>query len=244
MKVSIAIMAHPKRKRFLPVLLERLPGAVVVWDQGNNRWDTGRRSMLAFDPEADWHLVVQDDSLLCRGFLAQVHGALAEVEDGPVAFYCGRNGRFGSRRSSDVMRAAFQSGEHWIKEPGPYWGPAVAVRTQDIPAMIEWCDPRDDVPYYDLRMARYFDSIGRLCWYSVPSLVDHRTGADNPSLVKGRGNSMGRTAAIWSPNGRREWCRERLVTDGVEAPQLPGQTNDKRRPYVPLGRHVPHRKRR
>jgi hypothetical protein len=205
MKLSVAIMAHPTRKAFVDELLPQLPGAVVVWDERNDRWHTGRRSMLAFSARADWHLVVQDDALLCKDFLGQVREALAEVADGPAAFYCGRSGQFGSSSSFDALNNAFRKGERWVKAPGPFWGPAVAVRTVDIPAMVRWCDRRPDIPNYDRRMSRYFHHLKRDCWYSVPCLVEHRVGAENPSLVVGRGNSRGRTAALWFPLGRDEW---------------------------------------
>lgn len=240
MKVSIAIMAHPRRKRYVAELLAMLPGAVVVWDEKNIRWDTGRRSMLAFDPDADWHLVVQDDALLCRGFIRQVHAALAEVEGGPVAFYCGKTGKFGSVLSKDVMRNASRSGQHFFKAPGPWWGPAVAIKPQDIPAMIEWCDPRDDVPNYDRRMSRYFESIGRLCWYSVPCLVEHRTGANDPSLVPGRGISAGRTAAIWMQDGRKEWMESNDDVPFLEGHQAPVHRNYPAT-YTPLRKRPPGR---
>lgn len=237
MKVSIAIMAHPRRHRFVAALEKMLPSAVVVWDEKNNRWDTGRRSMLAFDPEAEWHIVVQDDALLCDGFLVQVHSALAEVVDGPVSFYCGKVGKFGERSTVNVFTEASRRGDHFLKAPGPWWGPAVAVRTQDIPSMIEWCDPRDDVPNYDRRMSRYFDSIGRICWYSIPCLVEHRVGADNPSLVAGRGCSPGRTAVIWKSAGRREWVKPRdvpYIEGHIPQVQSRGHTI-----YTPLRRRHP-----
>jgi len=242
--LSVAIMAHPSRAKFVDALLPQLPGAVVVWDEKQDRWDTGRRSMLAFDLTADWHLVVQDDAILCRDFLAQVRRALAELATGPVSFYCGTTAKFGHLRSGEALRQAHRSGQHWLRAPGPYWGPAVAVRVADIPAMIEWCDLRPDVPNYDRRMSRYFLSIDRPCWYSVPCLVNHRVGPGNHSLIPGRGHSMGRTAAIWSPNGRREWARARSAADDASAPKSSDQPNDKRRPYKPIGRPVPHRKRR
>jgi hypothetical protein len=243
MIVSIAIMAHPNRARYVPGLQGGLPGAVVVWDEKNERWDTGRRSMLAFDPTADWHLVVQDDSILCWDFIGQVHKALVEVSEGPVAFYCGRAGKFGSRSSMDVMRMASRKGQHFFQAPGPYWGPAVAVMTQDILPMIEWCDQRGDIPNYDRRMSRYFYSLDRLCWYSVPCLVNHRIGPENPSLIAGRGSSPGRTAALWTPNGRREWTRAVPLVAVVEEAPSPGQSGNRRTAYKPIGRDVRRKKR-
>jgi hypothetical protein len=243
MIVSIAIMAHPNRARYVPGLQGGLPGAVVVWDEKNERWDTGRRSMLAFDPGADWHLVVQDDCILCQDFLMQAQHAISEVSSGPIAFYCGTTAKFGHLRSGEAMRQALRRNQRWLKAPGPYWGPAVAVRTSDIPAMIEWCDQRGDIPNYDRRMSRYFYSLDRLCWYSVPCLVNHRIGPENPSLIAGRGSSPGRTAALWTPNGRREWTRAVPLVAVVEEAPSPGQSGNRRTAYKPIGRDVRRKKR-
>lgn len=192
-RLSVAVMAHPSRAHFVEGLVPLLGYPPVVWDERNDRWDTGRRSMLAFDPKADWHLVVQDDAVLCRDFLRGVRRALEVVGDHPVALYTGRVQPYYAFVSRAVDRAAAE-GKTWIEMQGPWWGVAVAVPTHHIEAMIEWCDQRPDVPNYDRRMAIYFDSIGVRCWYSVPSLVDHRVGAENPSLVAGRTAGKGRVA--------------------------------------------------
>lgn len=60
--LSVAIMAHPKREAMVADLLTRLDREVpVVWDQINDRHDTGARAMEAFDPACTHHLVIQDD---------------------------------------------------------------------------------------------------------------------------------------------------------------------------------------
>ena len=203
--ISYAIMAHPKRRHFVGLLKRELPDATVVWDKTNDRWDTGRRSMLAYEPEAEWHVVVQDDAILCRGFTGQVERALEELDQGPAAFYMGQTGRFGGISVRGMMEQAREEDQRWIVASGPRWGPAVAVQTTDIPAMVEHGDNAEKINNYDLRMESYFQSIGRQCHYSVPSLVDHRVGLRNPSLIKGRGQGRRRTAAWWEEEGSEHW---------------------------------------
>lgn len=194
MKLSVAIMAHPDRERFIPELERQLPGCRVVWDQKNNRWDTGRRSLLAYDEEADWHLVVQDDVILCDDFLERVTEALSFVREGPVALYMGK-GTVDGVPAKKLVRRGRQAGYRWVKGDGPLWGPAVAIRPEDIPPLVAWCDARKKPDNYDLRMTLYFRKHGRRCWYAMPSLVEHRIGDENPSLVAGRGANRGRIAA-------------------------------------------------
>lgn len=218
MKVSMAIMAHPARQDFVDELTAgQLHDVPVVWDQQNDRWDTGRRSMLAYDPTADWHLVVQDDAILCSDFVATVHRALACVPaDRPVAFYTGR-----TRPNAELVRRMVEAAERldrrWLEFPGPWWGPAVAVPVHMIDRMVAWGDENPKIANYDKRMAAHFDSLGVRCWYSYPSLVDHRTEG-NPSLVPGRGNAPIRTAWCFA-NGTAEavaWATEPVtLTDQV-----------------------------
>lgn len=205
MMLSLAIMAHPSRAAQVAELEAQLPAAQVVWDEIGSRWDTGRRSMLAYDAAADFHCVVQDDAVLCDNFIEQVQAALATVGAGPVAFYLGRSYLAGWPTAL-LLRRARAKGASWIQGPGPHWGVAVAVRTSEIAAMVAWCDG-STIQNYDLRMAAYWKARGRLCSYSVPCLVDHHAG---PSLVTGRG-SNGRRAACFAVSGAESWSARALV---------------------------------
>lgn len=196
MQVSVAIMAHPKRKKMVPALKEQLPGAKVAWDKKNNRWDTGRRALLNHSKDADWHLVVQDDAILCQNFLAGVHAALAHVpSDVPVSFYTGR-----TRPYADVIKKAVRSaqadGRAWLALRGPLWGVALALPVPVIRGMVADAD-KLGIANYDMRMAEWFHDRGTLCWYSLPCLVDHRVGPDNPSLVPERGAGPRRVAHMF-----------------------------------------------
>ncbi len=183
--LSVAIMAHPKREAQVEHVLEMLgEDAPVIWDQINDRWDTGRRSMLAYNPECSHHLVIQDDTLLCRDLIAGVKKALEHVPDNaPLCLYMGR------RRARDhfVVKAAARAeglGASFVTMSTLNWGPGIAVPTHLIPGMIAYCDPLDDIPNYDRRLSRYWQLEAKTrVWYTWPSLLDH---ADGPSLVKGR----------------------------------------------------------
>lgn len=199
--VSAAVMAHPSRERWVPELLAALPGATPTWDERQDRWDTGRRSMLAHEATATWHLVVQDDAVLCDGFWDGVNLALAAVPpERPVSFYTGKV-RPHADKVTRLTKTAARYGRSWIEAYGPWWGVAVAVPTAHIPAMLAFGDRRTDIANYDRRLSAYFESLGILCWYSVPSLADHRTGPENPSLVPGRGSGELRCAYSYIGEG-------------------------------------------
>lgn len=196
-RVSVAIMAHPARERHMSYLLSKLgQNTRIVWDEKQDRWDTGRRSMLAYDPAATHHVVVQDDALVCKDFVKGVEKALAVVPPMyPVCFYTGRV-RPSAERITRMVNVAHQQHTTWLQLDGPLWGVAVAVPVPLIPEMIEFCDRpiNAGIKNYDSRMATYFTAKKIPVWYSLPSLVSHRTGEGEPSLVPGRGNADSRIA--------------------------------------------------
>lgn len=182
--LSIAVMAHPKRQAFVTDLLPRLDRpAEVVWDQENNRWDTGKRAMLAYDPACSHHLVIQDDAIPCRDLAAGVERALLYVPKGsPVSLYVGRVRPYGSLVTQLVEEA--KPDASWIVMDKINWGPGIVVPTAEIPAMIDFVTSIYADPNYDRRISRWFEHRKRRCYYTWPSLVEHR---DSPSLVPRRG---------------------------------------------------------
>lgn len=186
--VSVAVMAHPTRRRFVDELLTRLDRpATVVWDQRNDRWDTGRRSMLAHDPDASHHLVIQDDAIPCRDLVAGVEKALGRLphpETSPLCLYLGRVQPHAGKINQLVTRAVRDTS--WITMGQLHWGPGIVMPTHLIGDMVAWCDQRSEVPNYDKRISRWCQHQGLTVWYPWPSLVDHRGVTQNPSLIDGR----------------------------------------------------------
>lgn len=181
-RLSAAIMAHPRRAEMVEGLLAALDWQVpVVWDRRGDRHDTGIRAMEAHDPTATHHLVIQDDVVPCRDLLAGVQRALEHVPDGhPASFYVGRVKPF--RRAVERVTSAAE-GASWIVMDGIYWGPAIAVPTNVIPDLARWWWGQGKIhSNYDRRVSRWFEVDGRRCWYSWPSLVDH---VGDESLVLG-----------------------------------------------------------
>jgi len=183
-KISVAIMAHPKRERFIESITSVLDAeAPIVWDEKNDRWDTGRRSMLAYDKSATHHLVVQDDAIVCRDLVAGLTRAVEVVPDNPIGLYVG-NVRPDQPQVYRRLHKALREDQSWLVMPGPWWGVGVCVPTHLIDAMVAWGDANTRIANYDRRMAAYFARVGLKCFYTVPSLVEHRQ--DHQSLVPGR----------------------------------------------------------
>jgi hypothetical protein len=189
-RLSVKIMAHKKREKFIPHLVEQLGLTEddVIWDTKQDRWDTGRRAWEAVDQTAEWGCVIQDDALVARDFIAGMQNGLSRLTTNTVVSpYVGTR-RPMAHRVEAAVRTAVANDASWIKMPSLNWGVAIIIPTRIINGMLPWCD-RQKYPNYDRRIGRYCIDVERMptiCTW--PSLVDHR---EVPSLV---GHGGGRTA--------------------------------------------------
>lgn len=184
-RCSVAIMAHPRRAFFVAELVQRLDrDAEIVWDRFGDRHDTGRRAMLAYDPSATHHLVIQDDAVVCRDLVAGVEEAIPHIPPtAPMCLYVGRVKPF----AGAVTRLVDSTSEHtsWLRMPEANWGVALVVPTAAIPEAMAWFATQR-FENYDKRVGRFFRLVKQEpTWYTWPSLVDHR---DSPTLVRGHGD--------------------------------------------------------
>lgn len=176
-------MAHPRRADMVTELRTHLDRPVpVVWDEINDRHDTGIRAMTAYDPASTHHMVIQDDVIPCADLLAGAERALRYIpQDVPVSLYVGKVKPFGKVVQAAVDTAGLSAS--WITMAGIYWGPAVILPTFLIDEMAAFYRT-SNVQNYDRRMSTWFLRRKTECWYSWPSLVDHR---GDESLVDGHG---------------------------------------------------------
>lgn len=184
-ELSVAIMAHKKREQWVPSLAEQVPQAKVVWDRKNDRWDTGAMSLMSHDPNAEWHMVIQDDALLPPDFYAGVKRMLTFVPPAhPVGLYYGRV-RPRSLDTENLVRKAQSSNAPFIVHNGPWWGVGIVLPTAHIRDVVDWGTKHSNIPNYDRRISRFYAQESIPCYYTNPSLIEHRT-ENNPSLVPGR----------------------------------------------------------
>jgi len=173
-KLSISVMMHPSRAAFLPYLSERLEGAPAFIDDGGGLWATARRAWASgLDAGAEYHLVVQDDALVCDDFRAQ---AEALLDDPSVArsFYFGRR-RLYADRAPEWLEAGH------VDLPILHWGLAICLPTAFLPSMLAFADAWE-APQDDAKINRFLKSRGIRTRYPLPSLIDHRCEV---SLVTG-----------------------------------------------------------
>lgn len=188
--VSFTVMAHPKRKEWAEELARDI-GCDITWDQRNDRHDTGLRAIRAHGVNVTHHVVVQDDVHLCQDFRETVEEMVRYADPyAPIGLYYGAKGKASSRHSM-AHEAAVSAGAVWLARPGPVWGPGIIYPVATIPDLVKYFSA-SIVENYDRRVMKYYESVGKSCWYSVPSLVDHRQEG-NPSLCgHDRGNRQSR----------------------------------------------------
>ena len=194
MKVSYAVVGHPKRAKQASELAHALD-AEVAMDNGRGSNANHDAAWALYDPWAEWHVVVEDDAVLTSGFLQQAAAALAAAPgDGAVSFYLG-NSRPKPTEAPAAVRAAIDVGAHWVRAESSYWGVALALPTGYITEMLAYVQ-RSTLPY-DIRLGTWLRARKLPCWHTVPSLVDHD---DGPSLLWD--NAPARRAVLFGENDR------------------------------------------
>lgn len=171
MHLSVAIMAVPERMDYVhEMILPRLaaPCHVCVDTERRGLWWNAQRAWRSHDGSG-YHLVLQDDLVLCRNFIAGVRCALAALDASglqpAVSFY-------GSRAS---FTKAAKAGIRWVSVQDVRWGVALALPVGMVDEWLDWCEQhvRPDYPHDDYRLAMYLRASEQRAWCTVPSLVDH-----------------------------------------------------------------------
>lgn len=187
MKVSASVMMHPSREHYKPYLQARLGDVPFVMDEGKGVWDTCKRAWREYNPDYKFHVVIQDDAIICDDFYRK---AQMIVKNQNLAY----NFYFGKRVRSDFLEinAKFLI-DGGIYLPGPIWGVAICLPTHLIDEMVEHGDRSSRKPHTDdTRIGDFLYSKGIETYFPCPSLVDHR--ADSVSLVS---DYSGRTALYY-----------------------------------------------
>lgn len=177
MNISITIMAHPKRADAAQELFDQLQQypfseISITWDQRNEEWDTGKRSLQAGIGVGDWHVVIQDDALLTPNFYENIEGAINAVpEKVLISLYTGTVKPMPEQIISAVSKAYYAS---WLKYMLLLWGVGIVIPSDHIEPLLEFVDtPEFNETLYDMKIGMFYQRHRLPIYYTVPSLVDH-----------------------------------------------------------------------
>ena len=152
-----------------------------------------------FDPQADFHLVVQDDGIVVDNFRERAVAFITEQEEKRI-----RENR-PAQGYNFFLKKDRNNTPLWPKD-GAYTdnvtraGIAICLPVKHIPAMLAEFD-RQHSRHDDDRISEYCKKNGIKIVFPVPSLIDHRV--DQPSLAN-------------NPIGLMAW-----KADGVEPVSIP-----------------------
>lgn len=184
MKLSVSIQAHPKRKEWAEDLSRKL-NCPIAWDEKRQTWHTRKKAMLLADPNSEYHLVLQDDGIICEDFIDRAIAFIERIEKEfpnqkhAFQFYHGhRAGVTGGVSERDLLRG-------YVRRQHLTWGVAIVIPTEWIPDLIKFAD-KLSVPQDDNRIRRWLSLKKHAVVYPLPCFVDHRRVKENPTLVGGR----------------------------------------------------------
>jgi hypothetical protein len=178
MRVSFAVMAHVARYDTAITLATSLEAALALDDGTHGENANGDHAWSAYDPDADWHVVLQDDAQPIPGFADHAADALEHAPRTAVSFYTG-TGRPRQPQVANAIATADALESPWLQHATLLWGVAVAMPTEHVAPFLHWA--KTSPLAYDRRIGAYWQRAGIPIRYTHPSLVDH---ADEGTLLR------------------------------------------------------------
>ena len=175
--LSVTIMAHKDRAHRVAYLKSKLGDVNISMDVGKlGIYENSRQSWMMHNPSADFHLVIQDDSIICQNFFQKINGFISNHDDLQDRVYCLYFRLKGNKNKVFVnfnrnARKGLASG--FFIDDYLRFGIAVIVPTHLINEMIEFADKLDQLDHHDdTRYSTFFARHGIKVIYPLPSLVD------------------------------------------------------------------------
>lgn len=209
MKISVAIMAHPKRMVEAASLMTQLLEYPfcdyrLITDAGNSEWATGKRALQVGIGMGEWHVVIQDDAILTPNFYENIENALIALNQKTlVSLYTGTSRPIPGRVTAAVKAAPDGS---FLRFAQLMWGVGLVIPSSHIAPMLEFVEDID--LQYDNKIGEFYCRQGLPVYYTVPSLVDHNDDID--SLLPGHGRAINHEArkAHRLAGGLLEWTNK------------------------------------
>jgi hypothetical protein len=170
MKLSISIMAHSSRAKYFPYLNRMLGDVKFSIDKAGAEigvWNNCKRAWMMHDPKAEYHVVIQDDAIICENFRQRAEKILTSKEQA-YNFYFGNRQQYRQAAKDGMEKGFIISG--WTG-----WGVAICLPTYLIREMLLYCD-KMRTPHDDTRIANFLKHKKIKTLFPMPSLIDHRTG--------------------------------------------------------------------
>ena len=186
-KLSISVMAHPSRENMFSGLRGKLGDVPFSIDTKNNLVDNCKAAWLLHDHEADFHVVIQDDAIICNNFKQRAEAFISKIEaerqetNQPVYCY----NFFVKKNYPDEQMAQFHQKGYYVEQRNR-GGVAICLPVNQIQSMLDYYDTLT-VRHDDERISQWIvKNKFRMC-FPIPSLVDH----DDHNVPSLAGNGIG-----------------------------------------------------
>lgn len=178
-KISAAVVHHKDRPEVIEPLIKSLGPDTKVFTsimekyntEINDVVETSMKAWEAYDPTAEYHLVVEDDVILCNNFYENLDFILID----PARIY---NLHW---RQRPVPMYARKSGFVLANERVSIPTLAVCIPTALIPDLL--VHAKADKGWMDIRIVNWAHDRGIMIYYPIPCLVQHNVAIK--SLVMG-----------------------------------------------------------
>jgi len=150
-------------RRTMTALGVRVP--VLYDDERIGNWNNAARAWKAVKSGATHHVVLQDDIVLCKNFLATVTRLCELRPKSPLTLFTMRKG----------TREAVEQGKHWVRVEYGVWGQATVLPTPLIPQMFRWIEKNvePDFKYDDARISLWLEHHRIPAFAPAPNIVEH-----------------------------------------------------------------------
>ena len=180
-KLSISVMAHPSREYYFAKLKQQLGDAPFAIDQNNNLIENCKAAWRLHDKTADFHVVIQDDAIVCNNFKERAENFITDMESKRIAenqTVYGYNFFIKPEYKPNQMLSFARQG--YIIEARNRGGVAICLPVNQIESMLKYFDTLKD-RHDDERISQWVvKNKFRMC-FPIPSLIDHDD--DQPSLA-------------------------------------------------------------
>ena len=197
-------MGHESREEFFPYLKEKLGDVPFFIDKGKpgdqdnlGMWGNCRRAWLAFDPTAEWHFVLQEDSIICQDFHTKLKEVLEKIgkQDFVISLYTG------DRAKEKIKKAVRRNEDHLILY-NILNENALGMRTKHILQMVAYCDFRN--ASNDKFIQTFARRNNLPTYHPLPSLIDHRATTSLYRTLYKQPNPEIERRAVWFSDNKYE----------------------------------------
>ena len=196
LKISKTIMAYHKREHRIPGIRRLIGDAKVSLDDGSwGLFENSKRTWLSYEKTASFHMLIQDDAIVCENFYDKLSLALSKKGEEKTNFVYSLYFRL-KRESKPVFIDFNKKAKVGLKKGGfddtsLRYGLAYIAPTRIINDMITFAETLSELGAADdTRYSRYFQANKMEVNYILPSLVDQaadEVSTQNGSLNVNRG---------------------------------------------------------